>query len=619
VTRSREDIGSSGNTRIVAPDGAPIRRNPAVGIDDVRRTDPTVPLQTRRSSIDAGSPTALPREDVAHSIRRPSVTSERITRLEGGSGDTRSTTPLRTDTTRAPVVSNRSQPVLRNRDEAVHSISRPMTATGNIRQPISEGRSVPTAGITRTVTEPIIRSPAEVGVRTGGGDQVRSISRSESGVSRAATDRVLTARTPGGSSKAARTLARQSVRGHDVYVRSSDRISRRDVRVFDVGHHAFPGGHEVAAAYHGDGGHGHGDWEHGHGDWGHHDHWWHHGDWHHGAYFSIGFGFTYVHSYYVPADAFVYDVVPVVVEPYPVFSTSFAYYSGPCVVGVSSVRYVYPVTAVAPAVVVYQECAAPPIITPVMFSPLYATPVYTAPVVLPVMAPVYAPVYYYYPAYTVQNYPTYYVEPAPAAEAPAAGGEQVPEATAPQASGGAIGGATGAGGRSAEQVWEDSGSAGTGQQTQGWDVGPASLETGLEAIRNGDMEEARRVLSQVVVSDPNDGMSRMLYATALTAAGQYNEAAEAVRRALATWQGLQLKDYWLPSVYDDAKRFTQTMRDAREFLSDHPERVDAWLLVSWAYAFSGDLEQAQILIDEARKTWPDDASLATLQRLVAAG
>ena len=151
------------------------------------------------------------------------------------------------------------------------------------------------------------------------------------------------------------------------------------------------------------------------------------------------------------------------------------------------------------------------------------------------------------------------------------------------------------------------------------EVGPVSLETGLEAIRNGDMEEARKVLAQVVVGDPNDGMSRMLYATALTADGQYKEAAEAVRRALQAWQGLQLKDYWLPSVYDDAKRFTQAMRDAREFLSDHPERVDAWLLVSWAYAFSGDPEQAQVLIDEARKTWPDDASLGTLQRLVAAG
>ena len=144
--------------------------------------------------------------------------------------------------------------------------------------------------------------------------------------------------------------------------------------------------------------------------------WWHHGDWDHGHHVDIDFSFTYVHSYFAPAHAVIYDVVPVapiVVAPAPIFSASFAYYSAPAVVSVSSVRYVYPVACAAPAVVVYNEYYAPPIMTPVLFSPVVTTPVYAAPVVVPVCAPVYAPMYYYYPAYTVLSYPTYYVEPAP--------------------------------------------------------------------------------------------------------------------------------------------------------------------------------------------------------------
>jgi Arc/MetJ-type ribon-helix-helix transcriptional regulator len=356
----------------------------------------------------------------------------------------------------------------------------------------------------------------------------------------------------------------------------------------------------------------------------------------------------------------VYDVVPVVpvmVTSAPVFSASFAYYSAPAVVSVSSVRYVYPVAAVAPAVVVYQEYVAPPIITPIVFSPVYATPVYAAPVVLPVVAPVYAPMYYYYPAYTVLSYPTYSVEPAvveapvvveepssswsisssfgfshhgksysfrgsytkaePAPAVVAAPSAMAPAVEAPFPAPQGSSDPASAAEFAPQQGYADDAAASAGDG--GMEVGPASLETGLEAIRNGEMEEARKILAQVVNDDPNDGMSRMLYATALAADGQYNEASEAVRQALETWQDLQLTDYWLPSVYDDAKRFTQAMRDAREFLSDHPERVDAWLLVSWSYAFSGDPEQAKVLIDEARRAWPDDASFGTLERLVQEG
>lgn len=639
TVRPRENAGGNpGISQPRTPAEQPIRRNPAVGINDARPSRPQAPVQRPGSSSGAAAPTRSSRSDAVQSIRRPPMTSERTSRPQGRSDGERTMTPSRPDRVTSPITSSRSHPVSRTRDEAVRSISRPMTG--------SDRRVTRTEGITRSPRQITTRQPADSVTRSRATE--RSVGRGETGIGRSSAGRVQTARV-GRTAAPARTVARGSVAGREVYVRASDRVSRRDVRVFDVGARQFRGERSVTVVRSGD-------WRHGRPIWGHgHRHWWHDRHWGHHSHVDVSFSFTYVHSYFAPARAVVYDVVPVtpvVVGPAPLVSASFTYYSAPTVVSVSSVRYVYPVAAVAPAVVVYREYVAPPIVTPVVFSPIVTTPVYPAPVVLPVVAPIYAPVYYYYPAYTVLSYPTYYVEPA-VVEAPAVvetpvveeqgsswsistafglsrngksfsfGGSftksdppavvgaavvEAPAVPAPAPYGSADAGA--AAEFSPQQDYADDAVL---------EVGPPSLETGLEKIRSGEMEEARKILWQVVSDDPNDGMSRMLYATALAADGQYGEAADALRQALVTWQDLQLKDYWLPSVYDDAQRFTQAMRDAREFLSDHPERVDAWLLVSWGYAFSGELEQAEELIDEARRMWPDDSSFGTLERLVREG
>ncbi len=496
------------------------------------------------------------------------------------------------------------------------------------------GRTSP--GGTRNGTGDVTRLSRESGTRSGavhGADAgsrmagTRSLERAAP--SRATDGRSQVARRAADESLRNRTLSQGRVGGREVAVRASERVSSRDVHVYDVGHHG--NGHADFI------GHYQGGW---HPSQYHYDHYW----WPHHYYHDVdvGFSFTYVHSYYAPAHVMVYDVVPVVpviVEPAPAFSVSFSYYSAPAVVSFRSVRYVYPMATVAPVVVVYREYVAPPIMTPVLFTPVITTAVVSVPVFVPGVAPVYAPVYYYYPAYTVMSYPTYYVEPTPALVAE-------PVVVEAPSSSWSISSAFGfshhgkefnIGGsfskeRSEPTVVADP--AGTVEQPASDDIamtGPAAavapaqsadqatLESGLAAIRAGDMEQARRILTQVVVNDPSDGMARMLYTSTMLADGQYKDAAEGLRRALETWQDLQLKDYYLPSVYDDAQRFTQTMRDVREFLSDHPERVDAWLLVGFSYAFSGETEQAQTVIAEAQKTWPEDPSFATLLKIVQAG
>lgn len=669
--RPRED-GGRGVARPVLPDSV---RRPDGGAAPNPGQTPSYPRTgtgVTRQYPNGTSPVFRPRDEAARSLGRPGEAGDRTrigngaTRLDNPSRVGRSGAPSLGGSTPGAVGVNRSQPVPRTRGEAVESLVRPGTSGDRLRGPLGETRGTRGADVQREARAPLTRGPADAGVRSGGTNRVRTIDRSGPAAGRAGSDRMQAARTASSESLRTRTLARGSVGGREVFVRSQASVSRRDVRVLEVGHHESHGGRrvEVVTRHRGWDPH-YSAWHEYHGDW------WHHGHDHHHVDFN--FSFTFVHSYFAPAGAVVYDVVPVapvVVAPAPVFSASFAYYSSPAVVSVSSVRYVYPVAAVAPAVVVYHEYVAPPIITPVVFTPVATTPVYAAPVVMPVYAPVFAPVYYYYPSYAVLSYPSYYVEPAPvvaaapavveapssgwsistafgfshhgkdfsfggtftkarsepavvaapavAAPAPAVAGVEVPaevldpavEAAAAPAGGPVAEGSSGG--------VEASGSA-TVPETPAAQAEGVSLEAGLAAIRGGDMEQARRILSQVIANDPGDGVSRMLYASALLSDGQYKDAAEALRSGLEAWQDLQLKDFYLPSVYEDTRRFTQAMRDAGEFLSDHPERVDAWLLVSFAQAFSGQAEQAQSLLVEAQKTWPDDPTFTRLLQLVQAG
>ena len=421
-----------------------------------------------------------------------------------------------------------------------------------------------------------------------------------------------------------RTIAHGRVNGRDVYVRTTRTVRSRDVTVINAGHFDYRG----SRYYRG--------------------HRWPYGDyWRHGHFhphhYHVSASFTFVHSYYAPAHVVVYDVAPVVPVVYdpPVFSLSFAYVSRPVVV-CPSVRYVQPVYFAPPTVLVYRTIYVAPVVAPVVFTPIVPAPVVVEPV--PVVAPVVAPVYYYYPAYyypVVAAMPTYVVEPAPVVAAPAvveapssswsistafsflsrsgksfdigASFTRVKSEPAVVVAPTAV---AAPGVAAAEQA--PAGDAAPAEDSEPAPAEQVTVEAGLTAIRSGDMEQARSILSQVVAYDPENGMARMLYAAALVADGQYTEAADAVRRSFDTWRDLHLRDFYLPAVYDNSNTFTQTVRDVREFLSDHPERPDAWLLVAWTYAFSGQTAEAASLLSEAGKSWPDDQGFVTLDRLIQA-
>lgn len=676
VTRSREDVAQSIARPRVTTDisGGQTRQG------DTTRNMPNIAGSTNRGTtigrtgtgvtgaqagIDRSTSAVRSNSDVARSIARPQTGSDRFARqtsdtaLRSNSGFSKNgpVAVERSNTTGGTMTSDRSLPISRTRDSIAKSISR---SPISIDKPVTRdaGRSVPdiartSRGIgqlgTARTSQDSSRITRDVNTRTldgttrgisrDGSSVTRGISRQNTLASSSAVTRDGTIRTA--SFRDSRTVARGTVAGHDVFVRTAHNVRNRDVYVLNAGH--FRPDHWPHGDYRPD----HGEWH--HGDWRHGD--WHHGDWDDHHHWS--FDFTFVHSYYAPAGAIFYDVVPVAPVVYyaaPVYSFGFSYISSPGVV-VSAVRYVEPVVFAPPAMVVYPTYYAAPVVTSVVYSPIVAAPV-VAPVAVPVVTPVCAPVYYYYPAYayypvyTAVVAPTYVVEPAPVVAAPAvvetpSSGWSIstafsflghhgksfafgasfskarsttivaPAVVAPAAP------AVAATPAEASPATDPQGQA-QAAPTGGSSPAQATLESGLTAIRSSDMQKARNILSQVVVSDPDNGMARMLYSAALTADGQYKEAAESLRRSLETWPDFQLKDFYLPAVYDNPKVFTQTMRDVREFLSDHPGRDDAWLLVSWSYAVSGQSDEAVMLLNEARKSWPEDAVFASLGKAVQA-
>lgn len=675
VARSRDDVAhsiarpSTATDRIPhsqAPQGETFSRTPNTPANrDYAISRPGSDFGRTRPGVDA--PVTRSRNDVAQSIARPSTGVSRIGSSQMGIGRQGLGTLSRPDATRGTTSANRSVPISR----ALDGISR-----SPARTPTNVGRSMTRTTTPRTIPD-IARTPHGIGSpsraassgalagRTGiqrGTDLAgqRSALRTQNSL------RTASALRSNGTVRTAafhdsRTVARGTVAGHGVEVRTARDVHHKDIYVINAGR--FHPDHWP-----------HGDYRPYHGGWHHDD--WHHGDWHEHHHWAVDF--TFVHSYFAPAGVVMYDVVPVApVYPVSGFGFSFAY-GHHVAVAFSSVRYVEPVVFAPPAVVVYPTYYVPPVIEPVVYTPVVPAPV-VAPVPVPVVTPVYAPMYYYYPAYAY--YPVYaavaapayvaapapapvIVEPAPVVAAP------VPAVVETPASGWSIGTAFSFLGHHghgfgfgatfskvkpatvvtpavavapapavapADQVAPADGSVpaptdGSAQAAPAGDYAQASdpqaaqqaaptedaLESGLAAIRGGNMQQARAILDQYVTSDPDNGMARMLYSAALMADGQYKEAAESLRRSLHTWPDFQLKDFYLPAVYDNPKLYTQVTRDVREFLSDHPERMDAWLLVAWSYAVSGQSDEALSLLNEAKKSWPDDSALAMIEKTVQA-
>jgi hypothetical protein len=528
--------------------------------------DRTVTRGSDSSVLRSGDRVASGVSRSGNGLTRSSDIADR-TRLSDASGLTRRTA---TDVRQADRI-GRDGPIGRALDGAGRTTVR--NSPGALADSVSLRRG---ADLGRTMT----RSP---GVREAANSAVRSVSpsRMATSVDRGGVARGSALNRMGFAGNAGSQMARSAVRSNDVFV-----ATRHGWANFD--------GHGLSH-----GSWGHGDW--GHGGWDHHG--WGHGDWdHHGWHGAEFYGWYghhggYFHDYH---------------WYYPHWwgaSFSFGYYHGPYYMD-CGFRYAYPYYGACwPPAVVYYDYSYPyayypPLVySSVCYTPFYAPVYYSAPVV-----PVFPS--YYYPGYSVMYYyPSLYYTPPVTSfgistawsaqnntdgdSAPAYAGAPVPSVKD----------------LPAPETAENASAA----------SGDGNLDLGLKALRAGQLEQARVHLTEAIHADPSDGIARMLYTATLVADGQYKDASLALRDTFQVWGNVQLKDFYLPSVYTDPQAQARYLRDLRAFLSDHPDRLDGWLLTIWSCAFSGRTDQAAGLLTEARKTWPDDPGLAKLESLMRVG
>jgi hypothetical protein len=419
-----------------------------------------------------------------------------------------------------------------------------------------------------------VKSPIEA----AGGRAIRRVTDPVSKATSALRVRPLSVRTSF-DRNAGSQLARNAARGNDI--------------ILAARHGRWDGGGHGSDHGHGDRGR-HGDW--GHGDWGH--------GWHGSVHGWYGHRRWYFRDYHWGGSCW----------PYYGFGFGFGYLGGPWCAD-WGFRYAYPWCSVygywPPATVYYSYSYPywyyPPVVySSVCYTPFYGPVYYSAPVV-----PVFPS--YYYPAYSAAYYnPSLYYVPPAADIGLGSSFELSPDWTVQNEAN-----STPAGAAPAQPEAKDLSSPATVDASV--PPGEGNLDMGLKALQAGQIERARALLAQAINADPNNGVARMLYTAALVADGQYKEAALSLRDSLQIWRDVQLRDFYLPNVYADAAAQARYLRDLRAFLSDHPDRLDGWMLTIWSYAFSGRTDQAESLLAEAKKTWPDDPGLAKLDAIVRVG
>lgn len=139
---------------------------------------------------------------------------------------------------------------------------------------------------------------------------------------------------------------------------------------------------------------------------------------------------------------------------------------------------------------------------------------------------------------------------------------------------------------------------------------------GNAAFLAGRYDEAREHYVSALLADERDGYAKFLYALANFAAGDYDVAAMAVRRALLTTP--ELIDYPadVRALYVDAATLEVQLRKLVRFVEDHPRDRGAQLLLAYLYFAGGDPGRALSVLGGLTGSDRDDEVAALLRDAV---
>ncbi len=152
---------------------------------------------------------------------------------------------------------------------------------------------------------------------------------------------------------------------------------------------------------------------------------------------------------------------------------------------------------------------------------------------------------------------------------------------------------------------------------QRWEKASAGIKLNLaqQEYEENHFDEAKRIVSECVIADPDNAQAHVLYGKLLLADGSRADAVRELQLAVELDEGLEEGWYWLglatqgPEQNQQGWQSQQTLFYYNKAMMLNPTNVDYILAVAETYAGQKKLEEAIKLLEEKMAAMPREVSL----------
>jgi hypothetical protein len=135
---------------------------------------------------------------------------------------------------------------------------------------------------------------------------------------------------------------------------------------------------------------------------------------------------------------------------------------------------------------------------------------------------------------------------------------------------------------------------------------------GTDKFSKGAYEESARMFLDVTMQDPANVDASLAYAVARFATGDYAVSAVSIRRGIGKLPDVVNSAFAIQDRYGNVSDLDGHMQKLVNFLREHPDNVDAVLVLGFAQHFTGQRGAAKDTFGQLRMMSKADAQLATL-------
>jgi len=136
------------------------------------------------------------------------------------------------------------------------------------------------------------------------------------------------------------------------------------------------------------------------------------------------------------------------------------------------------------------------------------------------------------------------------------------------------------------------------------------MEEGTRLFESGRYADAAKELARLSEADPNNVDATLAQAVACFATGDYALGATLIRLGVAMMPEVTNSVFDLRDRYGDVKDFEKHVQALEKRVQEHPEELDAHLVLGFVYHFTGQRPWSAEVFKFIKENSPDDARLA---------